>query len=1203
MANYNWRVTNGDLGLAADWLDTSSGMSTVAPGPSDTANFSSTGGTLTGGVTTLSTSFRAGASAPWLLAGQDTTGSVFIDTALNITTGGKLAVTNGLITVGSAAGTAGLLTISAGGTVVSTQAPSTSSVLRVANFAASGSVAASSGSVVVQGAGAMLDLGGSGGSIASNGTGSLSVLAGGTARFGTFDPNALSALNVSRSGGTGTVMVDGAGSLLTVARGITFGQQGSAHVTISNSGTLAETGTDGADYITIGQGGYTGFTVYGGTSDVTVSSGGTLSSASGLISVGRNIGGNGTLNVMAGGTVRSTAAATVTTFTLGIGTTAASGTDPASTGAVTVSGAGALLDLGQNGASVGLAGTGSLTVSNGGKALFKTTDSTTLGALAAARNPGSVGTVTVTGAGSSITAAGFVSVGRAGTGTLLVDQGGSFTGGSPIVADGIGPNAAAPVLIGDGTPNVNSVTGLPNSPLYFGGTASARVVNGSTLHSLGNLDVGRRGSTGSLLIDSGSTVTADTETLIGSSTDRPGAVGTLTVQGGAQLKTGANVVTAAAGLGIGTDAGNTGTVTVTGTGSRIDSGSTRVTVGNSGGTGTLNVLAGASVTSGAGYADTEAAFSVASRAASTGTVVINGAGSSLVAAGQAVIGGNNSGPGAAVGGTGTVSIASGGLFRASSLTSFVAGTLNVDTTGVAVIGSSAGIAGRLTIDAGAGVSGAGVIHATLRDNGSVVATGGTLSIDAVDSAGTGALGVNGGTLVLGSAGGQALQFTGAGTIRLGGLTGSGTVTGFTAGDALDFAAGLTPTLAGNVLTVRSGTTVLGTETFTGLAPATTLAISADGTGGQQVTAGNALFDPVFYLARNPDVKAAGVDPLQHFLSTGYKEGRDPNALFSIKYYLANSPDVAAAGLNPLLHFETSGYLEGRNPSAAFSVSDYLAANPDIKAAGLNPLVHYLTSGRAEGRAAFGVGPAPEPLFDATYYYARNPDVRAAGLDAYSHYIANGYKEGRAPDAFFDAKYYLTQNPDVAKAGIEPLAHFLANGYLEGREPSLLFSDAKYLAANPDVKAAGINPLAHYIASGRGEGRAAFLSGGTAAADPLVNAAYYDPQLGATLIPTGTAAAQQAAASYAAIGWQKGLNPDAFFDTNYYLSHNPDVAAAHINPLLHFEVNGWREGRDPSAAFSDSKYLAAYADVKAAGIDPLLHYLTSGQAEGRTAFTV
>jgi len=249
------------------------------------------------------------------------------------------------------------------------------------------------------------------------------------------------------------------------------------------------------------------------------------------------------------------------------------------------------------------------------------------------------------------------------------------------------------------------------------------------------------------------------------------------------------------------------------------------------------------------------------------------------------------------------------------------------------------------------------------------------------------------------------------------------------------------------------------------------------------------------------------------------------------------------------------------------------------------------------------GSSADPLVDYAYYYAHNPDVKAAGVDASAHYLAYGWKEGRNPSAWFDTTYYLAHNSDVKAAGIDPLLHFETYGWTEGRDPSLVFSGVKYFAANPDVKAAGVDPLQHYLSYGQSEGRTAFLPGSATAADPLVDATFYDRQLGATLIPAGISGQQQAAASYDATGWQKGLNPDAFFDTKYYLTHNPDVAAAHVNPLLHYEQYGWHEGRDPSAQFSANKYLATYSDVKAAALDPLLHYVQYGQAEGRTAFGV
>lgn len=154
-----------------------------------------------------------------------------------------------------------------------------------------------------------------------------------------------------------------------------------------------------------------------------------------------------------------------------------------------------------------------------------------------------------------------------------------------------------------------------------------------------------------------------------------------------------------------------------------------------------------------------------------------------------------------------------------------------------------------------------------------------------------------------------------------------------------------------------------TESFTLLLGASTswaatAATSATGTivndDTRTVSSPDPLFDPSYYLAHNPDVLAAGVDPYQHFITNGWKEGRDPSGLFSVSYYLQHNPDVAAAGINPLLHYELYGWKEGRDPSAQFSTDKYLAAYSDVRAANVDPLVHYLTYGQSEGRQAFTV---------------------------------------------------------------------------------------------------------------------------------------------------------------------------------------------------------------------------------------------------------
>ena len=79
---------------------------------------------------------------------------------------------------------------------------------------------------------------------------------------------------------------------------------------------------------------------------------------------------------------------------------------------------------------------------------------------------------------------------------------------------------------------------------------------------------------------------------------------------------------------------------------------------------------------------------------------------------------------------------------------------------------------------------------------------------------------------------------------------------------------------------------------------------------------------------------------------------------------------------------------------------------------------------------------------------------------------------------------------------------------------------------------------------------------------------------------------------------EGRNPNALFDTAGYLAAYTDVAAAHINPLDHYNLAGWHEGRDPSVGFDTTAYLAANPDVAAAHVNPLTHFLYFGQDEGR-----
>ena len=225
------------------------------------------------------------------------------------------------------------------------------------------------------------------------------------------------------------------------------------------------------------------------------------------------------------------------------------------------------------------------------------------------------------------------------------------------------------------------------------------------------------------------------------------------------------------------------------------------------------------------------------------------------------------------------------------------------------------------------------------------------------------------------------------------------------------------------------------------------------------------FDRDFYLARNADVAAAGVDPYQHYLEYGWREGRDPNSLFDAKFYLYSNPDVAAAGVDPLKHYMDDGWREQRDPSAAFDSSDYLLANQDVAAAHVNPMAHYLLYGQFENRIlTLDFSAHLREGFDRSYYLSANPDVAAAGVDPYIHYQMFGNLEDRRPNALFDEAFYLAQNPDVAAARVDAFQHFGNFGWREGRDPSAHFSLSEYRGATG--LSSDENPLLRYLSSDR-----------------------------------------------------------------------------------------------------------------------------------------
>lgn len=211
------------------------------------------------------------------------------------------------------------------------------------------------------------------------------------------------------------------------------------------------------------------------------------------------------------------------------------------------------------------------------------------------------------------------------------------------------------------------------------------------------------------------------------------------------------------------------------------------------------------------------------------------------------------------------------------------------------------------------------------------------------------------------------------------------------------------------------------------------------------------------------------------------------AEFDRAYYIAQYPDVASAGIDPVLHYLQSGWREGRNPNKDFSTRFYLASNPDVASSGINPFQHYLQSGRAEGRKPKAVTAQPEDIakieafFDKQWYLSCF-ESGAAPEDPIVHYLECGWLEGRDPSPEFSTRHYLAQNPDIQVAGINPLVHFALTGHKEVRSfgPNIVTAGA---LASAQAFATSSGPYFEHFDESLGVGRS-----------PLAKIiAYYLPQ--------------------------------------------------------------------------------------------------------------
>ena len=184
------------------------------------------------------------------------------------------------------------------------------------------------------------------------------------------------------------------------------------------------------------------------------------------------------------------------------------------------------------------------------------------------------------------------------------------------------------------------------------------------------------------------------------------------------------------------------------------------------------------------------------------------------------------------------------------------------------------------------------------------------------------------------------------------------------------------------------------------------------------------FDEAYYREQFAEGYTSVQLPLVHYLSIGWREGKNPNAWFDTAYYLEHNPDVRFSSVHPFVHYLQFGIREKRNPSAI----GLQARKPLAK----NVVPAVVPKERRDVDRLAEVKDAIRECFDAGWYARKYPEVSLSMRAPLDHFVENGWREGKDPAPWFSTRYYLASNVDVAQADINPFFHFLVQGKREGR---------------------------------------------------------------------------------------------------------------------------------------------------------------------------
>jgi glycosyltransferase involved in cell wall biosynthesis len=213
----------------------------------------------------------------------------------------------------------------------------------------------------------------------------------------------------------------------------------------------------------------------------------------------------------------------------------------------------------------------------------------------------------------------------------------------------------------------------------------------------------------------------------------------------------------------------------------------------------------------------------------------------------------------------------------------------------------------------------------------------------------------------------------------------------------------------------------------------------------QMETASASFDGGYYKTTNPELHLDAQTPFEHYLTVGWRQGRNPNASFRTINHLIANPQLIGSGVHPLLHhlfgeiwdtFASSAAVPGHHEDEPARSQLVLAGKDDHSSADL-PTTHIAPIKPLSEEDAFN-GLSQEEIdrlqteFDAGYYLTENADVRISGVDPFLHYMTLGWLERRNPSTDFSTKFYLDLYTDIATSGMNPFVHWALHGKQELR---------------------------------------------------------------------------------------------------------------------------------------------------------------------------